>query len=100
MDQTDKKIKNFFEEQKWIIADNGFSRQVIEKLPVRKKSHEWLVFVFALIGIIIVFLSSKKDNSIHHITDFISSHITEIMLLPLCIPFLILLFILKIEKSS
>jgi len=47
--ETDKLLKLFFDEQKQVISDNGFTQRVIKKLP-DGKDHTWIVWIFAGIG--------------------------------------------------
>ena len=42
-------LKDFFSEQKLEIADNGFSKRVMRKLP-EQTDRSWIVWVFAAIG--------------------------------------------------
>lgn len=50
--ETDNMLKQFFSEQKQEIADNGFSRRVMQKLP-EQRDRSWIVWVFAAIGMAI-----------------------------------------------
>ena len=50
--KTDNMLKGFFSEQKQEIADNGFSKRVMQKLP-GQADRSWIVWVFAVIGIVI-----------------------------------------------
>jgi hypothetical protein len=45
----DKMLKNYFDENKIEIADNGFSNRVMRQLP-NKANKDWIVWVFAAIG--------------------------------------------------
>lgn len=58
----DKVLADFFRNEKKEIADNGFSRRVINSLPDRKKrlSNLWTMFCTA-IGIILFFLFDGLD---------------------------------------
>lgn len=49
---TDKMLKSFFDEQKQKIEDNGFSKRTLRNLP-EQTDWTWIVWVFALIGVII-----------------------------------------------
>ena len=53
-DETDKLLKNIFQEHKTEIADNGFSHRVIRHLP-ENNSREWVVWIFAALGLSITF---------------------------------------------
>jgi hypothetical protein len=52
METNDKLLKDFFGEQKKEIADNGFSKKVMQKLP-EQADRSWIVWVFAAIGMAI-----------------------------------------------
>jgi len=47
--ESEKLIKLFFEEQKQLIPDNGFTQRVSHKLP-EGQDHSWIVWVFASMG--------------------------------------------------
>ena len=49
---TDKMLKSFFDEQKQKVEDNGFSKRTLRNLP-EQTDRTWIVWVFALIGVII-----------------------------------------------
>lgn len=49
METNDQMLKNFFSENKTEIADNGFSKRVMQKLP-EQTDRSWIVWVFAAIG--------------------------------------------------
>lgn len=49
---TDKMLKEFFSNQKQEIADNGFTKRVMHKLP-EQADHGWIVWIFAAIGMAI-----------------------------------------------
>jgi len=52
MQTTDKLLKDFFSQNKKEIADNGFTRRVMRKLP-EQADRSWIVWVFAAIGMAI-----------------------------------------------
>ena len=52
MENKEKLLKNFFDEQKIEIVDNGFSQNVSRKLPT-KNNKNWIVAVFAAVGLLI-----------------------------------------------
>ncbi len=52
METNDKLLKDFFGEQKQEIADNGFTRRVMQKLP-EQADRGWIVWIFAAIGMAI-----------------------------------------------
>ncbi len=52
METTDKLLKDFFSQNKKEIADNGFTRRVMRKLP-EQADRSWIVWVFAAIGMAI-----------------------------------------------
>lgn len=58
----DKVLADFFQKEKKEIADNGFSRRVMNSLPDREKrlSNIWAMFCTA-IGIILFFLFNGLD---------------------------------------
>jgi len=49
---TDKMLKSFFNEQKQKVEDNGFSQRTLRNLP-EQIDRTWIVWIFALIGVII-----------------------------------------------
>jgi hypothetical protein len=57
--ETDKLLKSFFNERKQEIADNGFSRRVMRRLP-EPADRSWIMWIFAATGIAIsMYLSIK-----------------------------------------
>ena len=52
METNDKLLKDFFGENKQEIADNGFTQQVMRKLP-EQADRGWIVWVFAAFGMAI-----------------------------------------------
>lgn len=50
--KKDKIIADFFNENKLEIADNGFSREVMRKLPIQK-DYSWIVWIFSAFGMAI-----------------------------------------------
>lgn len=52
METNDKLLKDFFSQNKKEIADNGFTRRVMRKLP-EQADRSWIVWVFAAIGMAI-----------------------------------------------
>lgn len=46
----DEMLKKFFSENKTEIANNGFSKKVMQKIP-QERTKEWIVGVFTMIGI-------------------------------------------------
>jgi hypothetical protein len=50
--EKDNMLKGFFGEQKQEIADNGFTKRVMQKLP-EQADRGWIVWVFAAIGMTI-----------------------------------------------
>jgi hypothetical protein len=52
METNDKLLKDFFNENKKEIADNGFSRRIVRQLP-ETADRSWIVWVFAAIGMAI-----------------------------------------------
>jgi hypothetical protein len=47
--ETDKMLKNFFNEQKQEIADNGFSQRVMRRLP-EPADRSWIMWIFTATG--------------------------------------------------
>lgn len=54
MENDNQILKDFFSENKKEIADSGFSRKVMYKIP-EKKRIQWIVPVFAFIGVVFTF---------------------------------------------
>jgi hypothetical protein len=52
METNDKLLKDFFSENKEEIEDNGFSKQVMRKLP-EAADRGWIIWIFAAIGMAI-----------------------------------------------
>ena len=50
--ETDKLLKGFFSEYKQEIADNGFTRRVMQRLP-EQTYRGWIVWIFAAVGMAI-----------------------------------------------
>ncbi len=48
--REDNTLKQFFQQNRPEIPDNGFSVRVMRRLPEKKNKTNWIVPVFALIG--------------------------------------------------
>lgn len=59
---SDKLLRDFFEENKREIADNGFSRRVMRRLPDRshRLTRIWSAFVMALAAVLFVWLGGLE----------------------------------------
>ena len=67
----DKLITDFFLKNKKEISDNGFSKKVMLSLP-EKKSTQWIVLVFSLIGFYISLLFMDVREIITNVFFFIA----------------------------
>ncbi len=65
METNDKLLKDFFSENKKEIADNGFSRRVIQNLP-ETADRSWIVWVFAAIGMAISIYLGLTSGLLEH----------------------------------
>ncbi len=63
--KTDKMLKNFFNENKREITDNGFSQRVIRKLPERA-DRSWIVWIFGAIGTAVTLYFALNSGLINH----------------------------------
>lgn len=63
MENKDKMLKDFFTENKKEITDNGFSQNVMRKLPAERKI-EWIIPAFTLIGLFITILLLNVEKLI------------------------------------
>lgn len=55
--KDDKILKDFFENYKSDIQDDGFSNRVLNRLPDKKvRKTEWIVPVFAMLGVLVSIL--------------------------------------------
>ncbi len=58
-DNNDEMLKLYFNDKKQEIADNGFSKKVMQKLP-QKTDRSWIVLIFAATGMALsLFLGIK-----------------------------------------
>lgn len=59
---NDKLLRDFFAENKQEIADNGFSRRVMRRLPDRsyRLTRIWSAFVMALAAVLFVWLGGLE----------------------------------------
>ena len=64
--ETDKLLKDFFSEHKLEIADNGFTRRVMHRLP-EQSDKSWIVWVFAAIGMALSIYMGITFGLIEHI---------------------------------
>ena len=46
----DRMIRNFFQEHKKEIADNHFTKKVMQILPEKKKNYDWIIVLFTALG--------------------------------------------------
>ena len=46
----DRMIRNFFQEHKKEIADNHFTKKVMQRLPEKKKNYDWIIVLFTALG--------------------------------------------------
>lgn len=63
---NDKKLKQFFGENKREIEDNGFTQRVMRKLP-EQPDRSWIVWVFACTGLVISLLLALYTGLIQSI---------------------------------
>ena len=63
-------LKSFFDENKREIANNGFSNRVLKQIP-ETPNRDWIVWVFAAIGISISILSGYYSGFFSTIYSFI-----------------------------
>ena len=70
--KDDKILKDFFGENKQVIADNGFSDRVMRQLPKNQRYADWIVTVFTLVGMAITLLLVDVREVIKIIFTFLS----------------------------
>jgi len=59
---NDKMLKDFFSNNKQEIVDNGFTQRVMQQLP-EQPNRNWIVWVFATIGMIITMAYALYSGS-------------------------------------
>jgi len=67
----DKLLKDFFSERKLEIADNGFTRRVMQRLP-EQADRSWIVWIFAAIGMAISIYLGITFGLIVHIISLLN----------------------------
>ena len=50
---NDRMIRNFIQQNKKEIEDNFFTSRLMQKLPAKKRSYEWIIVLFTAIGTLI-----------------------------------------------
>jgi hypothetical protein len=67
---SEKLLKKFFAEQKQEIPDNGFSKNILSKLPEQPKRN-WIVWTFAYLGMAISLLIAYNSGLLQHVLSSI-----------------------------
>ena len=95
----DEMLKRFFSNNKTEIADNGFSKKVMQKIPY-EQSKEWIVWVFAMIGIALASyfaISTGLVNSLLMLFTGISVY--YLLIAVFCFP-LVTFLVLFLQKNK
>ena len=58
----DTELRSLVQNHKQDIKDNGFSKNVLQNIPHKQKSNEWLVIPFAIIGGIVTFILLNPER--------------------------------------
>jgi hypothetical protein len=66
METNDKLLKDFFSENKKEIADNGFTKRVMRKLP-EQTDKSWIVWIFTALGMAISLYMGITSGFIEHV---------------------------------
>lgn len=90
-------ISDFFAENKIEIADNGFSRKVINRLP-ETRDRQWIVLIMAALGTSLTLFLGFYTGLFAFICDFMQ-HISPFVLLGAVVVFpLVLLPVIFTQK--
>ncbi|MDH6313229.1 hypothetical protein M2137_002019 [Parabacteroides sp. PFB2-10] len=98
--RSDKIIKDFFAVNKEDIPDNGFTERLREHLPVRRKSYNWIVPLFSLIGVILSFFLCLYNDLFTRIGKHIVDHPIDFFVPLLLFPIICLFVIQMVVKKE
>ena len=71
MKNKDNTLKDFFENQKIDIKDNGFSQKVLQKIP-QTHNRNWIVLIFAAMGALLSLWLGLQSGAIVALVHSIS----------------------------
>lgn len=98
--RSDKIIEDFFAVHKEDIPDNGFTERLRDHLPVRRRSYNWIVLLFSLIGVILSFFLCLYNDVFTRIVTHIVDHPTDFFVSLLLIPFVCLFVVQSAAKEG
>lgn len=97
---TDDVLKTFFQGQKQEVADNGFSQEVLQRLPLRQTYREWLVIPFAIAGGIISFLYAFYFGFFAEIAQVIQNNPEQFLFVLFVAPVVIIATLLIVDRQK
>lgn len=62
INQDDRMIRDFFQQNKKAIEDDAFTEKVMRKLPVRRKNYDWIIVLFSAVGALIAGLLAWNNR--------------------------------------
>ena len=95
----DEMLKKFFSNNKIEIADNGFSRKVMQKIP-QEQSKQWIVWVFTMVGISLTSYLTITTGLVNNTVTLLFAGISEyyFLIAVFCFP-LITLLVFVLQKK-
>lgn len=70
-DPFDDTLHAYFKQHKTEIADDGFSKKIIHKLPLTPK-HTWILYVAYLLGLVVFFALNPFYALLSQVMDFVT----------------------------
>ena len=97
----DIELKRFFQDNKREIENDGFSKNVMQKLPHKKKNREWIVIPFAITGVFASFLLALHSGLFLRISQVLEIDPSILIFsLPIALLAVIIAFVLFDRKRS
>lgn len=69
-DPFDDTINAYFKKHKTETANNGFSKKIINKLPLTPK-HTWILYVAYFLGLVVFLATNPFNTLISQVMDFV-----------------------------
>ena len=97
----DTELKSLFQNHKQEIEDNGFTEKVLQNIPHKQKSNEWIVIPFAIIGGIVAFILSFNSELLLKIAQSVENNPERVFfILPIALFIILIVFIILERERS
>lgn len=97
--KEDEMLKKFFSENRTEIADNGFSKKVMQKIP-QEQNREWIVWVFAIVGMALTSYLAFTTGLTNYVLDTLADiSVYNLLIVVFCFP-LVTFLVLFLQKNK